>query len=57
VPIDTKEIIKNTDSSICLRMVELVTFILENCRFGDDGKAVGKTPWDEKLLSQLTVER
>ena len=32
-PVYIKTIIYNTYSSVCLRMIELVAFILKNCRF------------------------
>ena len=48
-PVDTQRVIENADTSIYLRMVELITLILEHCCFGEDGKAVGETLWDEEL--------
>lgn len=48
-PIYSKRIVKDTDATICLRVIKLVALILKNCRFTKNSKAMGKTLGDEKL--------
>ncbi len=48
-PIDAKAVIKNRDATICLRMIEIITFVLEHSHFTQHNKAVGKTFGNEKL--------
>ena len=33
LPIDTEGIIEDTDASICLWMIEIITLVLEDCCF------------------------
>ena len=48
-PVDAQRIVENTDAPIGLRMIELVTLILEHGRGRQHGKTMGKTFGDEKL--------
>ena len=32
-PIDTERVIEDADTSISLRMIEVITFVLEDCSF------------------------
>ena len=55
-PVDAQRIVENTDAPIGLRMVELVTLILEHGRGRQHGKAVGKTLGDEELAVVVLSE-
>ena len=48
-PINTEAIIKDRDTSIGFRMIEVITLVLEDGGLGEDGEAVGKALWDEEL--------
>ena len=49
LPIDTKGIIEDADTTISFWMIELIALILEDGGLGEDGEAVGKTLRDEEL--------
>ena len=49
-PINAKAVIKDADASICLWVIELIALVLEDCCLREDGKAVGKTLWDEEQM-------
>ena len=48
-PINTEGFIENRDTSICLRMIEVVALILEDGSLGEDSEAMGKALWNEEL--------
>ena len=48
-PVDAQRIVENTDARVGLRMVELVTLILEYGRGRQHSKTMGKTLGDEEL--------
>ena len=48
-PIDTKGIIKDTDASICLWMIEVITLVLEDGCLRKDSETMGKALGDEEL--------
>ncbi len=48
-PVNTEGFIENRDTSICLWMIEVITLVLEDGCFGEDGEAVGKALWNEEL--------
>lgn len=48
-PVNAERVIQNRDTSVRLRMVEIVALVLENRRLGKDGEAVGETPRNEGL--------
>jgi len=54
-PINTQCFIEDTDTSICLWVIELITLILEHCRFREDGKAMGKSLGDEELAMDSLI--
>lgn len=49
LPINTEGIIEDRDTSICLWMIEVITFVLEDCSFRKDSEAMGKALWNEEL--------
>ena len=49
LPINTEAIIKDGDTSIGFRMIEVITLVLEDGGLGEDGEAVGKTLRNEEL--------
>ena len=49
LPINTEGIIEDTDASIGLWMIEVITLVLEDGGLGEDGEAVGKALRDEEL--------
>ena len=49
LPINTKGIIEDADTTISFWMIELIALVLENGGFGENGEAMGKTTRDEKL--------
>ena len=49
LPVDAQAIVKDADAAVGLGMIEFVTLVLEHRRFTQNGKAMGKTFWDEKL--------
>ena len=49
LPIDTEGVIENADTSICLRMIEVITLVLEDGSLGEDGEAMSKSLWNEEL--------
>ena len=50
MPVNAKRIIQDTDAAICLWMIELITFVLEDGCLREDGKAVGETLGDEEQM-------
>ena len=48
-PIDAEGIIKDRNASISLRMIEVITLVLEDGSLGEDGEAMGKALWYEEL--------
>ena len=48
-PIDTEGIIEDTDASIGLWMIEVITLVLADCSFRENSEAMGKALWDEEL--------
>ena len=48
-PVNAQRIVENADARVGLRVIELVTLILEHGRGRQHGKAVGKTLGDEEL--------
>ena len=48
-PINTKRIIKDTDTTISLRMIELIALILEYSRFTQYSKTMSKATWYKEL--------
>lgn len=56
MPVDAKGVIEDTNAPFCLRMIELITLVLEDSSLAEHGKAVGETLWDKQLLPQLTIE-
>ena len=48
-PVDAKEFILDIDATICLWVIELITLVLEDSCFGENGKAVSKAPWNKEL--------
>ena len=48
-PIDTEGIIKDGDTSIGFRMIEVITLVLEDGSLGEDGETMGKALWNEEL--------
>ena len=48
-PVDAQRVIHDADATICLRVIELVTLVLEHCRLTQHGKAVGEAFGDEEL--------
>ena len=52
-PVNTKRVIKDTDTTIDLRMIELITLILENSSFAQNCKAVSKATRDKELTVVL----
>ena len=48
-PIDTEGVIENADTSICFRMVKVITLVLEDGCFRKNGESMGKALWDEEL--------
>ena len=55
-PVDAQRIVENTDARVGLRVIELVTLILEHGRGRQHGKAVGKTLGDEELAVVVLSE-
>ena len=54
-PIDTEGIIKDTDASICLWVIEVITLVLEDCCFWENGEAMAKSegiPTEHAILSE-----
>ena len=49
LPINTEAIIENRNTSICLRMIEVITLVLEDCCFREDSETMGKALWDKEL--------
>jgi len=49
LPINTEGFIKDRDTSICLRMIEVITLVLEDGSLGEDGEAMSKALWYEEL--------
>ena len=49
LPINTEAIIKDGDTSIGFRMIEVITLVLEDGGLGEDGEAVGKALRNEEL--------
>ena len=49
LPINTKAIIKDRNTSICLWMIEVITLVLEDGSLGEDSEAMGKALWNEEL--------
>ena len=49
LPIDTEGIIEDRDTSICFRMVEVITLVLEDGCLRKNGESMGKALWDEEL--------
>ena len=48
-PIYTEGIIEDRDTSICLRMVEVITLVLEDGSFRKNSESMGKALWNEEL--------
>ena len=48
-PINTEAIIKDRDTSIGFRMIEVITLVLEDGCFRKNGESMGKALWDEEL--------
>ena len=57
MPINSKAIIYDADATICLRMVKLVTLILEHSYFAQHGKAVSKTSRHKELETDVRWKR
>ena len=55
-PINAKAIIKDTDATICLWMVKLVTLVLKNSCFRKNSKTMCETTRDKELLTKLTID-
>ena len=49
LPVDAEGVILDTDASVCLWGIEIVTLILEDGCFAEDGKTVGKASWYKGL--------
>ena len=49
MPVDTQAIVKDTDASVSLWMVELIALVLEHRRLAQHGKTVCKPFRNEKL--------
>ena len=49
LPINTKAIIEDRDTSICLWMIEVITLVLEDGSFRENSEAMGKALRDEEL--------
>ena len=48
-PVNAKTGIKNTDATISLGMIKIITFVLEHGCLGENGKTMGKATWDKEL--------
>ena len=48
-PINTEGIIEDADTSICLWVIEVITFVLEDCCFLEDCETMSKALWNEEL--------
>ena len=48
-PVDAQTFIQDADSPVRFGMVEIIALVLENRRFAQDGKSVGKALGDEEL--------
>ena len=48
-PIDTEGIIEDTDATICLWMIEVITLVLEDGSLRKDCETMGKALWNEEL--------
>ena len=55
-PVYAKAVIKDTDASICLWMIELIAFILEHGGLAQYGEAVSEATGYKELLTKLTIE-
>ena len=49
MPVDAKWLILDIDAAIGLGMIEFVALVLEDGGLGKNGKAMGKSTWDEEL--------
>ena len=54
-PINAKAVIKDTDASICLWMIELIAFILEHGGLAQYGKAMSETFGNEELAMNSLI--
>ena len=54
-PVNAQRLILDVDSSISLRMVELIALVLEDGRFGEDGKAMGETSRNKELTMVVLI--
>ena len=50
-PVNAKCFILDVDAAISLRIIELVTLVLEDGGFGENGKATGKTTRNKELTT------
>ena len=48
-PVNAKGFVLDVDAAIGLRMVELITFVLEDSGLGENGEAMGEATRDEEL--------
>lgn len=48
-PVNTQAFIQDTDATVRFRMIEVVTFVLEDGRLAQYRESVGKSLWNEKL--------
>ena len=48
-PVDSQAFIQNRNAAIRLWVVELIALVLEDGRFGEDGKAMGETSGNKEL--------
>jgi len=56
-PVNAKAGIKDADTTIRFRMVELITLVLEDGCLGEDFEPVGKTTRNEKLEASFSGYR
>ena len=49
LPVNTKGVIEDRNSSISLWMIEVITFVLEDCSFRENSEAMGKALWNKEL--------
>ena len=55
-PVDAQRIVENADARVSLRVIELVTLILEHGRGRQHGKTMGKTLGDKELAVVVLSE-
>ena len=54
-PVNAQTSIQDADAVVCLGMVELVALVLEDGRFAQHGKAVGKALGNEELAVSFVL--